>query len=809
MAAKQLPIDLKVLGVIAYRKVWILGVLTFMSFTFSSFIVASRVNLYSASITIFVDPENVLGDIAKGVAVSSNLNDQLPTLQQLLLSDDFLQPHVIDELGLRYEDLYVPPMQMNFMPTALNVADKVKNLIKKVFQLDIYTQSDTQTRSAQQQEMIVTLKQHISLTQSRGMLLVISYAGREPRTCQKIVEILANQSKELLLRTKSQETREALRYIEQQYNDANQRLADLEKELAVKKVADFDKGPEAKVALLTQRQQTQDTLRVLAQDIQSLAAQKQDVLAKKEKRKTELQNNPQIIAELAKIAQSQATMELDALKTRLAQLKKVYTDEWPEIKDLAAEIDRKEQAVQSARKDPNAEEKIFLADPMYNEYFRQISQIETQENSLKTQEKKLNDNLAIYDQKLKNMPEVEKSFAAIQRDMALYEKLQVDLSQKRQTARATMELEKSRGENRIRVVNRSFPTKPSGIAPILLMPVLCLLGPAAGSGIIFLLYYLNNSVKSADDVQKEYNLPVIAIIPKTHFKKGSRTRRQLPRRRSKNAPPEFAETEPLSVPEIGEPEIELGEKIVKRVPLPQNSQLAAGMGAVTMLTNPDSPAAEEYRRLCFNVERCLKDDLLGSCKTVMVTSALPGEGKTLTALNLAATLAKNCKVLLVDANFRRPALHRVVGMPAEPGLSELIAQKTTPDLYVLESTPGLSMLAAGLALEHPADLLSSKPMSAFIEAVKNSSYFEYAIFDVPPVAFLPDASIIAAKLSGVVWVIWELQTSKEIVRLALTHITNPNLLGVVLNQSEQHAVPKKYAQVWKDYRGGAKQKRNH
>ena len=80
MAAKQIPIDFKVLRVIAYRYAWLLIVLTFISIVSSSFIVHSRINLYSASITIFVDPSNMLERIAEDVAVTTTLRDQLTTL---------------------------------------------------------------------------------------------------------------------------------------------------------------------------------------------------------------------------------------------------------------------------------------------------------------------------------------------------------------------------------------------------------------------------------------------------------------------------------------------------------------------------------------------------------------------------------------------------------------------------------------------------------------------------------------------------------------------------------------------------------
>jgi len=809
MATKQLPIDLKVLRVIAYRYAWVLVVLTFLSIALSSFIVLSRINLYSASITIFVDPASALGEITRGVAVTTSLKDQLATLQHLILSDDFLEPHVIQELGLRFEDVYVPPGKLDFMPEAIKFAESLKNAIKKLLTLPVYTQSEEQQRYLREREMIAVLKNGISIKQSRGMLLIISYTGLNPNICKEIVEILANQCKELLLRNKNQEAREALRYIERQYNETTDKLEDFERGLAEMRVEQFDKGPEAKIALLTQRQETLDGLRVIQQDLETLASKKQELIEAKTKRQTVLRSDPEVIAELAQISRNQEAIELDALKKRLTELQAVYTDEWPEVKELKQQIADREKAIQSKMKeDPKAEEKIFLADPIYNEYFRQITQIETEETSLKLREKRLNDNILIYEDKLRNMPEFEKSFGTIQRKIGLYAGLQLGLAQKLETARATMQLEKTRERNRIRTVARSFPIKPSVISPLILMPILWLLGPAAGGGIIFLLYYLNNSVKSPEDVQKEYNLPVIAVIPKTNFKKALKTHKKLLKNLEKHSLPHVEQTEQLVVRDIGDSEVELFNRVIKRVPIPPASKFSSGLLMVTMLTNPESRAAEEYRRLCFNVEWGLKEALSGSCKTIMVTSALPAEGKTIAALNLATTLARNHRVLLIDTNFRNPAIHRVFGIPQGLGLSDMLANNTTPDLYVSEGSPNLSILPAGLTLTHPADLLSSIHMDHFIESVKSSSYFTYAIFDVPPVSLIPDSSIIASKLEGIVWVIQELQTSKEIVRLALARVTNPAILGVVLNQSEQRALPRRYNKVWKDYqRGGTEKKR--
>ncbi len=828
MAATQLPFDLKILQVIAYRHKWMLVILTFTTFAFSALITRSMINLYSASTTIFVDQENLLSGITQGVAVTSTLKDQLSTLRPQILSDDFIEPHVIQELNIRLADIFIPPARLKFMPDVLEMLDELKDAIKELFGLPVYTQTAEQKQVMQNKQIAAIVKNGITLRQSRGRLLQISYAGPNPTACRKIVEIIANQSKELLLRSKNQETRAAVRYIERQYQDANQRLETLEQQLAEMRVKHFADTPEAKIALLQQRQTGLDTLRVLQRQIEDIHTTKEAITKKQTERRQELLQEPELYQQLLEMAQSREARTLETKRAQLAELLTVYTEQYPVVITLKEDITALEDSMKARGEeaDTSAKEKIFLADPVYYKHFSQIQDMEQEEFSLQTRLRNLQENIGTYEEKLKNMSTIEKSFAAIQREIDLHADLQVDLATRRETARATMQLEKQRGENRIRIVGRAYPDQPIGLSPILIMAALSMLGPGLGIGIIFLLYYTNMSVKGVADVQVEYNLPVIAIIPKTNFTRELKRRKKLRKRRPK---PRFAllnrvkqltrssaqvSPAPLDlrqhssaadmvVQHIEHPEIEVSQKMMKRVPIP-NIQDLEQLSLVTMLSNPGSQAAEEYRRLGFNVEWGLKESLSGPCKTVMLTSALPNEGKTLTAINLAVTLAKHHKVLLVDLNFRKPAIHTTFGIPAEePGISDFLEDTVTPRIFVPPGSSNLSILPAGMALSHPADLLSSKQMQQFIDSVKGSAYFEYAILDVPPVSFIPDTPIIASKLDGIVWVLWELNTSKEIIRTALTRVTNPAILGVVLNRSEQRALPKKFDKVWRDYQRSA------
>ena len=843
MAAKQFPIDLNVLNVIAHRYRWLLVTLTLISVGISSLIVKSMVDVYASSIIIFVDPENVLGGIAQGVAVTTTLNDQLNTLRPLILSDDFIEPYVVQELDIRLSDVYIPPLRLRFMTALLRASDGLKNLVKRIFGFPIYTLTSEQKQAQERQQLIAILKKKITLTQSQGRLLTIGYSGPNATACKKIVEIVSNQCRDLLLRGKNQETRDALRYIESQYSTATQTLEELERELANMRVEQFDKGPEAKIALLQQRQGSLDTIRMLTQELELATSKQQELALAKAKRQTVLRQDPEVVAKLAEQSRNQDAIALDDAKKRLNELlERGFTQEWPEVKKYQARVTELEGSLKAqVEKDPESEEKIFLADPIYNEYYRQIKQLESDQASTNLQIQKLQTNIGIYEEKLKAMPEIEKSFAAIERKISLHEDLQIDLAKRRETARATMELEKSRVETRIRVLNRSNPNEPIGISPIIIMIAICSIGPGIGAGVVFLAYYLNSSVKNQEDVQVEYNLPVIASIPNTNFKRELKQHRVWQKtllKRFGRFPDSVKLTIPFSKQQVavsfggqrgatpssealmispadglsmqhadetarqGEldesSEIELFNHIIKRMPTPPMASVVSPL-IVTMLTNPESQAAEEYRRLCFNVEWGLKETLSGPCRTILVTSALPNEGKTLTAINLAFTLARNHRVLLLDANFRKPSIHQAFGVEPGPGLSDMLERQVPPHLYFPLESPNLTILSAGMGGWHPADLLSSKPMTQFLESLKGSSSFEYAILDVPPVSLIPDSSIIASKVDGITWVIRELHTDKEAVRSALERVTNPAILGVVLNRSEHQSLSKKYGKIWKEY----------
>jgi capsular exopolysaccharide synthesis family protein len=194
---------------------------------------------------------------------------------------------------------------------------------------------------------------------------------------------------------------------------------------------------------------------------------------------------------------------------------------------------------------------------------------------------------------------------------------------------------------------------------------------------------------------------------------------------------------------------------------------------------------EQYRRLA----AILQDrQLERGLKSLMVSSAVPGEGKTLTVSNLALTLSESYKrrVLLVDADLRHPSIGQTLGLADGPGLCDYLrsASGTLPTAQV---TATLSVLLAGRVGTDPMAELSSDRMRTMI--VEIASQFDWVLFDTPPVCLLPDAHLLARVTDSVLLVIAARTTPYRLVEHAIEELGADRIIGSVLNRTDDHALP--------------------
>jgi len=304
----------------------------------------------------------------------------------------------------------------------------------------------------------------------------------------------------------------------------------------------------------------------------------------------------------------------------------------------------------------------------------------------------------------------------------------------------------------IRVVDPAMvPTYPSRPAKTRNIALSFLVGLVGGIGLALLREYMDNTVKSPDDIETLVRLPSLAVVPAFSEPNGDRTRSKLLKGASTNG---------------HDKRIEL---VAQHLPKSQMSEAFRALRTSLLLSQADHPP-----------------------QVILVTSALPREGKTTAAANLAVTLAQlGDRTLLIDADLRKPGVGRLLslGSGKYAGLSSFLAGVSSLDLVTIQhpAIPNLSAIPTGPLPPNPADLLSSHKLDEAIAELRTK--FKFIVIDSPPIMAATDAVILSVKADGVLLVVRSGETPKEAFTRTrdLLLSVKCHLLGVVLNAVDSSA----------------------
>ena len=197
---------------------------------------------------------------------------------------------------------------------------------------------------------------------------------------------------------------------------------------------------------------------------------------------------------------------------------------------------------------------------------------------------------------------------------------------------------------------------------------------------------------------------------------------------------------------------------------------------------PKSIDAEAYRSLRSNIEYSSFDD---EYRVIVVTSSVPGEGKSTTSGNLAIALAQSGNsVLLVDCDMRKPSIHKKFKISNAAGTAELLLRKKLFEEVANKYNENLTIITAGKIPPNPSEMLASRAMTAFIEEMKNE--FKYIILDTPPLQAVTDAQVLSTKADGVLLIVRAGSTKREMVfnSVDLIKKVQGKVIGTVLNGVE-------------------------
>ena len=316
------------------------------------------------------------------------------------------------------------------------------------------------------------------------------------------------------------------------------------------------------------------------------------------------------------------------------------------------------------------------------------------------------------------------------------------------------ELQLAEQYNNLRVVEpATIPESPVGPQRFRTILVGLLVSLIGALGVAFFLEYLDNTIRSVDDVGRVVQLPTLAVIPSIN----ANTPKALPAGRGK------------------------GEALSETLPTPQDPADAA-LDSSTRVVALDqlSTVVEAYRMLRTSV---LLSTSGNPTRTILFTSGQPGEGKTTTAINTAISLAQlGSSVLLIDADLRRPTVHRVFRLDNSTGLSDVLARDLNPDDIIQKTwAPNLSVLTSGPIPFNPAELISSDTMKQVIANLADQ--YDHVLIDSPPLVNVTDPVILSTIVDGVILVVHAGRSTREVVKRARHELSSvgAQIFGVVLN----------------------------
>lgn len=424
------------------------------------------------------------------------------------------------------------------------------------------------------------------------------------------------------------------------------------------------------------------------------------------------------------LPQVQANKNVERLRTKISELEErrsalmvTYTKEWPEVKKID------EQLLQLRAEMKRAPEEIIAG--LKNNYEAAKKAEQSAKSSYFGARSKAN----VQSVAETSLGDLDQAIETDRQNLNLY-------------MQRLNELKVTNGDrtsgNVSTVEEARVPREPIGPPRVRNIVIALLLSLAVGIGLAFLLDYLDDTLKSVEDVDRHLHLPTLALIPAPR-----EARRLLAR---------------------GAPEPEHGTHT-----------------ALALIQDVRSPVAEAYRHLRTSL-------LLSSAgqppKTVLVTSSQPSEGKTTTVVNIATMLAQTgADVLVLDCDLRRPRVHAHFGLPNARGVTNYLSgDANVSDLIqTYGPLPNLKVVTSGPVPPNAAELLGSDEMRKLLYVLAES--FTHIIIDSPPAISFTDASILSTMVDGVMLVVHGGRSSRAVVRRAKQQLQDvgAHLFGIVLN----------------------------
>jgi len=705
---------------------------------------------YRSTTLILVESQKIPEDYVKGV-VMGTVHDRLNTIQQMLLSRTLL--------------------------------DRVIEMSKP------YGESQGADRDA----AIERMRKAITITTSRDVMLrdqtfSISFVHENPAMAMKVTSTLASLLIQENLSTREQLVETASQILTSELDRAKEELEAREKAVSEFKRMHMGELPQQMEANLRALDRIQVEVLTQTEALSNLNTR----LAMIEKAIKEYETTGTTSTELPASSRKgdRRFPRLKELERNLATLSAIYKQNYPDVVQLKEEIAKLKTQPQAENDElvdvmPMQEGKSGGAkpvDPYLRELTRQRNELKIEIASNKDRQSRLAAQIKEYEGRVERTPAREQKLMSLVRDYENMQKNYQSLLEKKLSARIAENLERRQKGEQFRIIDPAnlpgYPEKPNKMR---IMLAGLALGCGLGMGTAVGIEWLKRGFRDPEEAETLLGLPVLATIPFFQSAFGGAAK-SLPLQTGVPALP-------LNVKEGRL--LSYSSKSIIRSERATHGPTAAGRFSpewnLVTKWRPMSVVAEQFRVAATRLA------LMGaerSSTVIVVTSAVMGEGKSSSAVNLAYVLAQDLgkRTLLIDCDLKRPAVHKYAGVPLEPGLADVLHGGKSLDtcLQRLEEV-SLWILPAGSMRYRSIGLLKTQELHKILTELR--SRFEHIILDAPPILPLADMNVLAKVSDVLALVVLAATTGRDVVQKAFKTLRDTSQAGIILNGIEAESTP--------------------
>lgn len=665
--------------------------------------------IYRATTTILIEKENpTVVNIQEIMAINAADTDYYQTQYKILESESLAQ-RVIDRLSLRSNPDFNPPPETGFHPLAY-----LSGVINSLLSPKGTANSPAKILSAEDKleaKLIGRFLKNLQIEPVRNSRLVgVSFESTDPALAARVANSLAENYTKMILETRFAASTEATAWLTQNLEGLKKKVEDSERALQ-----EF-MNKERIISVPTLEKAERISENIVAQRLSELNTEVTKAKAGRIALETmirELQGisgNPDMMEAIPAAIDNRLIQELKAVYARLygeySLLSEKYGPKHPKIVQLHSQLTE-------------------LKDNISQEVSKIARSLETQYKSALAREQTLLTALEAQKQEALDLNKKVIRYGILKREVEGNKQMYENFLMRLKETSVTAGLKTSN----IRVIDPAkVPERPVKPRVMLNLLLAIISGLTLGTGLAFFYEYLDNTLRTPEDIENFLQIPSLGVIGIFQTAKGNPG----------------------------------GEELIT-------------------LSDPRSNISEAFRNLRTNVLYSSYDP---PRKLILITSALPIEGKTLVAANLAAVLAlTGRKVLLLDTDMRKPRLHKLFEVERQPGIAQYLIGEAEPNQIIRETrVANLKLAPCGDIPPNPSELLGSERMISFLS--ENKDQFDYILLDSAPLVSVTDALVLAGQMDGIILIIKGNETARDPVRRSLRQLeeVKAKVLGAVLNQ---------------------------